>query len=778
METATLYNFKFNDSTPSQPIMYFRFPSTNVETLTNKPIKTITQRLNLKYRNKFETPIHPVEPLNETVSNNTRTGIQKKGIIPTIEYSGTHASKTGTNKPKMNIIPSALKFDLSGLICGRNFYLSYGHPVTDRRQDYSTLDQYICGTPVGTYVTRKFKDISGNNLSVGPSRKITVGGSTPIVKRSYTKMKLRRHQTDHFKRMCEILQTHPVAFDYSKPGRGKTIIAGAISSYYHMPMLIVCPAIAEEKVWTAEAWKYGWNIIDIISFDRLRGQYGKDCRHIYFDRNAEGVFTATDKLRRLLDSGVLIVIDEVSKLKNPKTGMKQVVHHLIREIVRSCNRLYSDMSGTDVPNSSTINSNLTDERQKSTAGEFSSTQHKNKAVSSRAVLLSAMPCDKPYHFSCLCQILGLTMHENMYRHNNSTKMYELMGYKDIVNWCSHMNPKNTDLVLNNYSLVNKRSIPEIIMRLYDKVIRDVLSSCMPSDFIPSNCIKNGFYAVSPEDVKILNNLQTELIKNVDNKVSNDPKFPIIQSDSSSTVDHPVINKTNNRVGTRIIAILTNKGTNWSQVTKTLKLLGKAKLRRLYMLIKNDLINHPHRKVIVGVWYVDHILWLMKAFKEYGAKMIYGDVNKDDRNMIIELFQQPNDICRVLIINPTVVGMCVPLDDQYGGYPRSEYILPDYRIAEIVQTTGRVLRETTKFPEETKIRMVYAFQLKEELKIVTTSVNKSINAKRAIAGNSGLLLPDDYDIEYISEYKAPNYPLPNITMISDLNDPNQVYRIWD
>jgi hypothetical protein len=121
-------------------------------------------------------------------------------------------------------------------------------------------------------------------------------------------------------------------------------------------------------------------------------------------------------------------------------------------------------------------------------------------------------------------------------------------------------------------------------------------------------------------------------------------------------------------------------------------------------------------------------------------------------------------------------MCVPLDDQYGGFPRSVYIFADYRTPEKVQTAGRVLRETTISPEETKIRIVYAAQFREETKIVETSVAKSIHAKRAIAGNSGLLLPDDYEVEYIPDYVPPSYELPKLNMASEW-DSDQPYTVF-
>jgi hypothetical protein len=539
-------------------------------------------------------------------------------------------------------------------------------------------------------------------------------------------IQLREHQIAHFKRMVQILTNHPVAFDYSKPGRGKTIISSSISAYYKLPMLIICPAIARSKVWTVEALKYGLNVVDIISFDKLRGQHGKDCSHVYFNRDKDGKFTATDTLRKLLDSGILIVIDEISKLKNQSTGVKYAVHLLIKELILSFPR--------------------------TTTG-------------SRALLLSAMPCDKPYHFTSLCQLLGLTTHERMYDHNNDSKVYTLLGYKDVVGWCHHINPAKTDQVLSLHNTVNRKSIPIIIMELYDKIIRDTVSSCMPSDFIPPSCIKNGFYALSPEDVKILQNCKYKLIAQT-SRISN-------SDDETSGVNDEL------DLMTGVVSILQNKGSNWSQVTQTLKLLGKAKLRRTYMLAKDDLDMDPHRKVIIGVWYVDHIMWLAEAFKAYGVQVIYGDVHERDRDTIIEVFQQPNDFCRVLIINPTVVGMCVPLDDQYGNFPRTEIIFPDYRISEIVQTTGRVLRETTKSAERTKIIMMYAHQFEEELRIITTSVNKSVHAKRAIAGKSGLILPHDYEVEHELEYKEPKYPLPNLNMISELDRvPSDTrYSIW-
>lgn len=565
-------------------------------------------------------------------------------------------------------------------ICGLNFYLSYGHPLTDR---YIVKDE--------------------------PS----VEHTEP------EQLCLKEYQVPHFKRLCDKLQRHPVVLDCSKPGRGKTIIGGALGTHYQMPILVICPAIAEENVWAKTAVKYGWNIIDVISFDRLRGQLGRDCAHIYFNRDKSGTFTATDTLQRLLDSGVLIVIDEVSKLKNQQTGVKRAVHVMITELLNSCYRI----SVHNRVNETALNS-------------------------SRAILLSAMPCEKPQHFSSLCQILGLTTCQYIYKHNNGDKEYDLKGYWDVVNWCNNINERLTNLIVSKYPVINKRTVPNVIMELYDQIIKEELSSCVSAEYIPSHCIKNGFYQLSAEDSQILANHRKELIADMDE---------------------------GGDIYTHIVSMLSNRGSNWSQVSKTLKLLGTAKLRRTYMLAVEELRSNPHRKVVIGVWYIDHIIWLLEALKSYGSQAIYGDIKQCDRKLIIDEFQKPNDVIRVLIINPTVVGMCVPLDDQDGGYPRTLIMFPDYRISEIVQTTGRVSRETTASALETRICMVYADEFKEETNIVETAITKSINAKRAIGTDSGLTLPDSYKIEHIP-YVSPDYELPKLLLISD-HPASSTYDLW-
>jgi len=674
----------------------------------------------------------------------------KDSVNNSMSSSTNHLHKSSNNSiAKEKQIP----LDMCGQICGINFYISYGRPSTDRFKININQEKLIIGQTKEQY--------------------------------KHNRICLREYQVNHFNRMCDILTKYLVAYDYSKPGRGKTIISGAISSHFRMPMLIICPAIAETEVWAKEAVKYGWNVIDIISFDRLRGQYGRDCKHIYFKRTGND-FIAKPELTNLLDNGVLVVIDEISKLKNPKTGVKRVVHNLIREIVLSNKRMLN--------------------------------RNSNNRYGSRAVLLSAMPCDQPSHFPSLCQVLGLTLQHDMYYHDNSTKSYELRGYQDIVNWCHKIDTNKTLSVLNRYDQINKLTIPNIIMNLYDSVIRDEITSCMPSDIIPASCIKNGFYAVSPTDVNILRDFQHRIIREVDNRItlnndteqlneynhyspninSNDVEkvsYDLTSNDNltsnddltskndssvddlsvdNSSVDDPSVDE--GIISNRVVAILTGRSRNWSQVTSTLKILGKAKMRLLYRLAKDDLMSNPNRKVIIGVWYIDHIRWMIKALKEYGALAIYGDIPKKSRKLMIDIFQQPNNTCRVLIINPTVVGMCVPLDDQYGGFPRSEYILPDYRVSEIVQTTGRVLRETTKSPEQTKIRIVYAAQFKEELKIINTSYAKSINGRQAISGCSGLTLPNEYGIEEVLNYEEPDYELPSVDMLNKVSR-YENYDVW-
>nr|QBK90913.1 MAG: DEAD/SNF2-like helicase [Pithovirus LCPAC201] len=482
---------------------------------------------------------------------------------------------------------------------------------------------------------------------------------------------LKPYQETHLHRMIQILRNCPVVLDTSTTGSGKTYTTTALAALYKLPMIIITAPTCF-KVWKDIQKDHRVQIIDMISYDILRGQTGKACNHRYLIRTEDDRFVPTEHLKNILRSGVLIVFDEMSKLKNQESGVKAASHAIVKALL-------------DVKSGS------------------------------RIVLLSALPCDKTIHILSLMQMLGVIYNDKIYKYNGTSRKYDLKGLQEAIDWCSLKDQATTDDILSQYVEINKKCIPHLAKNLYRNVIKSRLSSCMKAKIDPDRqmSVKNGYYQITGEDM--------ELLKFGQRTLRNAVRYYGDQA-------------------------VNRKLTNWGEVTKALQILGIAKLHTLVSLAYRDLTSNPQRKIVICAWYVDQLRWLTKVFEPFGSGLLYGPTDAKDREGIVNLFQEPNSKCRVIVLNPTVGGMAISLDDRDGKWPRTMLIVPDYRFIELVQCTGRVYRQSTKSKEDTIIRFIYAEQFRGESKILNALLQKSSDARSVISDDSGLILPDNYQTE--------------------------------
>ncbi len=456
----------------------------------------------------------------------------------------------------------------------------------------------------------------------------------------------------------------------------------------------------------------------------------------------------------LLRQGILVVFDEMSKVKNQSAGVRKAAHAIIKaliQILQESPPLTKDISpvnGSISASDATSNSiaNKTEDNN-STVNKPNGNEVESAPIlartASRAIMVSAIPCDKPEHILSLMQMLGIVLNDKFYQYENGTQEYRLIGFQEAINWCLTRDESGTRGILGHHPAINKKTIPIIAMELYKDIIAARISSTMPPALDQNIDIKNGYYKIGDEDLAMLRSGATALCKAV--RYRGDGRGNIHEGIAS----HP--------------------GTNWGEVTKALRLLGTAKLRKIYTLVKLDLDSNPQRKVIIGGWYVLHLNWFLQALSDYGAVLLYGETKMMERERVINLFQQFDSACRVIIINPTVGGMSISLDDQNGNWPRSMFLVPDYRLIDLIQCTGRVNRESTRSNSETIIRFVYAKEFQGESKILTSLLRKSRAARSVISTQSGLILPDSYANE-IEESSGPvDFPIPPLPQNLDLNN---------
>lgn len=109
-------------------------------------------------------------------------------------------------------------------------------------------------------------------------------------------------------------------------------------------LLIICPIIAQD-VWRRTAAEYGVPVLDIISYQSLRSQTGRQPKHGFLNRhdnNTEGGihqvnFSPTRSYLDLVDQGIMVVCDEIQNIKNNSAQYK-ACNALIRPIIEGGGR--------------------------------------------------------------------------------------------------------------------------------------------------------------------------------------------------------------------------------------------------------------------------------------------------------------------------------------------------------------------------------------------------------------------------------------------------------
>jgi SNF2 family DNA or RNA helicase len=388
------------------------------------------------------------------------------------------------------------------------------------------------------------------------------------------------------------------------------------------------------------------------------------------EKQIDGSYLPTSHLISLIDKGILIVFDEISALKNVNCQTRKAAHAMIKALI-------------------------------------------SRNTSSRALLLSALPCNEPVHVLSLMQLLGVISDDKFYDYNKRDGIYRPLGVQEAINWCYHKKPEITQTIVNEHPPTNKRNLGKLGMELYRQVVSSELSSCIKLTIPEHLDVKNGYYPIDSTNLLLMKEGQKILYDAV--------RYRDDFGQGGRSID-------------------------WGKITTGLELLGRSKLTIIVQLATVMLLSDPNLKIVIGVWFISHIKWLAEALKQYGVVTLFGGVAIKDRIGVIDQFQAPDTTCRIMIINPTVGGMGISLDDQHGQYPRLMLLIPDYRLMDLVQCLGRVHRNSTQSKKQTMVRYIYANEFSNENKILASLTRKSEDARIVVSDQSGIILPDSFPVD--------------------------------
>lgn len=504
------------------------------------------------------------------------------------------------------------------------------------------------------------------------------------------KLKLSDVQQEHVEKLSTILQRDYRAFDFSMMGCGKTYTTTALALKYNYPVLVICPATMEAK-WKTVLSKYGATIVAVIGYQSLRSISGCQPSHGLLTRDdskipfsaktkneetlefisdpTESRFKVTDLYNSYISSqsGILLVLDEFHNLKN-KSDQAEACKALITAIL-------------------------------------------DKGGKSRILLESGSPIDKEEHAINVMELTGFIRNNILFTYNKTTNQYTLYGAAEIKNICFGINPRVTDDIFAE-NPITSRNIRHICYLLFQKVLKKYVSTSMPPLISNKNIdCKNGYYNMSEEDSKILENAITDLRKA--------SQF----SEEKGTASHSGENVTNALVNTEL-----SKVPIWVRKTK------------------KDMIQDQKCKVGIFVNYKEPLEKLIEELKEYNPLVLQGSVSKDKRKKIIADFQEPSTERRLLISNIKVACTGIDLDDKHGGFIRKAYISPNYLISDLHQLTRRFLREDSK--SMPIIRFVYGKCGRMETSILNALARKTHVLKDTLEDQVeyGILFPGEYEEE--------------------------------
>lgn len=504
------------------------------------------------------------------------------------------------------------------------------------------------------------------------------------------KLELKEDQLPHVQRLISILEDNFCAFDMSMMGAGKTYTATALAKHFEFSnVIIICPASIVSK-WNLMK-KFGLKIHSVISYESLRSIRGKDPAHRLLFRYDDGKhvhFEPSPELERMTEKGLFVVFDEAQRVKN-----KNASWYACKTIAETIL-----MSGG----------------------------------MSRFLLLSGTPIDKQEHAMNMMKMMGFIRSEKLYVHNLAQNTLNLYGAEELIDFCRRINNRKVDEILSEEPFT-ARNIESICYKLFQKVIKPNITSSMPS---PKNenvhiDLKNAEYSIQRyEDEQSIRRAVTEVNDTFTKFTKNERYDTNVVNPNENSKVRAVKEKRREMIQRLIEKIIFN-----------MRVIENAKMNIFIELAKKKLEENPNYKVCLFVNYTSSIKILQKGLKEYEPLILDGKVPKENRQEILNKFQEPTTRFRLLIGNIRVCSSGLDLDCKVGFFPRFVYANANLSILDLQQLPSRFLRLDTK--SSSVFRFVYVKgypeigllqNLKKKSKVMKQTTEKQVEEGTQFVGD--------------------------------------------
>jgi hypothetical protein len=220
-------------------------------------------------------------------------------------------------------------------------------------------------------------------------------------------------QEVHYGELDRILDTTKFAISTAMLGSGKTYVAAVVALRRKFAHVVTVSPVSVIDKHTLMKEKHGVPVVTSVSYASLRSSRGRQPKHGLLKRRdfteeqenrtiRKVEFEATAEYRRMVEEGLLLVIDEVQNVKN------------VTEQFHSVRALVAPVSGA------------------------------SPKCASRVVLLSGSPIDKEEQAVTLFRVLGVMKENRLSTYDLKSRSKIMLGADEIVGYCRTLDREVTD----------------------------------------------------------------------------------------------------------------------------------------------------------------------------------------------------------------------------------------------------------------------------------------------------------------------------------------------
>lgn len=275
---------------------------------------------------------------------------------------------------------------------------------------------------------------------------------------------LKPSQIYHTQRLIDIRKKNisPFICDFSVPGAGKTHVANAIGVELNIPLFVLClrGCIKHwEDVGDEMDKQLGrstcTNVMYAITYESLRSTTGRQPKHGYLTRtdSADGKveFEVTSEFKKLVNSGIILVLDECQKIKNV-SDQTIAVRVLINEILS------------------------------------------RPETGSTVLFLSGTPFEEAEHAINFFRTIGFIKSDKLFEINRGTKELIPIGLKELIEKVKPFDDQEVEDLVLGHTPYDHKKVKDLVISIFGQIIVPHFSSSMPSPIIDyTKDVGNGFY---------------------------------------------------------------------------------------------------------------------------------------------------------------------------------------------------------------------------------------------------------------------------------------------